>query len=229
MASTDFLPSTESGLIAWSDNFNTKINADPVPLGLTILQSAAYTVLHDAFVAAWNALQDPNTKTQPNTVTKDDAKSALIANARELVGIIQQNPGTTDFQRAELLITIRDTEPTPVPVPANAPTVHIVSRFGKTVQIRLEDPLNPTRRGKPDGVSGATVMSFIGASPPAELSDWTFQASITRTTHDVVFPAATAAGTQVWLTAFWFNAKSQPGPLATPEETWLDSEISVAA
>ena len=230
MANTaDFIPPRESELVTWSNNFNTLINATPVAYGLTSAQTMTYTSLHDAFVSAYQIANDNSTRTPSNIVTKDDAKDVMIDNARKLVGIVQADPSVTDTQRSDLEINVPDTEPTPVPVPRDAPALTIVSIIGRTVKIRLRDVANPDRRGKPDGVNGAIIMSAEGVTPPSDIGEWKLEMNLTRTTADVTFPAALAAGAQVWLTAYWYNTKGESGPAAAPQTTNIAGGLSQAA
>ena len=229
MASTNFLPDRESELVTWSTNFNTRVNATPTTFGLTAPQAAAYGDLHDAFVSAYTAATNDATNSRSAVVTKNDAKALLVAGARQLAGIVQRFPGTTNTMRSDLGLTVRDADPTPIPPPAGAPSVVIESTSGNTVRVRMIDPANPTRRGRPDGVDGLAVFSFVGAAAPSEEGNWRFEGNTTRTTVDVVFPAATAPGAKVWFTAFYFNARKQRGPAATPVGTNVAGGAAMAA
>jgi hypothetical protein len=229
MASSNFLPDRESELVAWSVNFKMRIAGAPMTVGLTAAQAATYGALHDSFVAAWNVANNDGGNSTANIVTKNAAKAALVANARLLAGIVQKFPGTTDTHRAELGLSVRHPEPAPVPPPAFAPAVLIRSTIGNTVRIRLVDTENPTRRGKPAGVDGATVFSFVGHAAPTDEGDWKFEGNTSRTTIDVHFPKKVPPGTKVWFTAFWFNQRKQPGPAATPVATNLQGGSTMAA
>ncbi len=232
MPSSTYLPRREADLISFSTNFNTKINIDPLPYGLSVQQATDYTVLHDAFVAAWNMLQDPATRTQPNTVTKNDEKAALIGGPggiRQLVGIVQQNPATADAQRSDLRLTIRDTEPTPVPPPADSPVLTIVSTIGRVVSIRLQDLSDLNSRAKPDGVYAANVLSYVGEEPPTDLADWKIEGTFTRTMGAVTFPASVPAGSTVWITGYWLNTKGESGPAAPMQTTNVAGGLPQAA
>jgi hypothetical protein len=226
---SDFLPTRDGDLLTWSVNFNAKINATPTDYGLTAGQATAYTTLHDAFATAFQTASDPLTRSPANIVAKDGAKAALITSARQLAGIIQKYPGTTDFMRSELGLTVKDAEPSPIPPPADAPQLDVVTVSGRTVRIRLRDVANPTRRGKPAGVSGASVFSYVGATPPPDVAAWKFEGNIGVTKVDVTFPTTVEPGAQVWLTAFWFNPRKQSGPACTPVTTYLAGGLSMAA
>ena len=229
MASTNFLPDRDGDLVTWSVNFKTKITATPTAYGLTAPQSTAYGVKHDAYAAAYQTASNPDTRSPTNIIAKDVARFALAADARMLARIVQATPSVTAEQKSELGLTVRDVEPSPIPPPAIAPGLDIVSTVGNTVRIRLHDVTNPTRRGKPAGVAGASVFSFVGAAAPSELSDWRFEGNTTRTSVEIVFPAATPPGSKVWFTALWFNPRTQAGPTTAPVGTNIPGGAAQAA
>ena len=227
---SEFPPGREAELVTFSINFKTKITATPTTFGLTAAQATAYGTLHDAFAAAYATANDPLTRSPANVATKNQAKVNLVANLRLLAGIVQRAPGTTNTMRIELGLPERYTEPTPIPPPGASPLINIKRTEGRTVGIRLIDPTNPTRRGKPPGVFGASVFSYVGATAPADLSAWKFEGSTGRTTVNVEFPSTVAAGATVWLTAFWFNPRKESGPACDPVSANLPGgSVSMAA
>src|SRR5688572_12047548 len=147
----DFFPSREADIVTWSNNFDSLITATPIPYGLTAAQATAYGAKHDAFVAAHQTANDPATRSPSAIVAKDVAKAALAAEARMLARIIQATPSVTAQQKSDLGLTIRSSEPTPIPPPAAAPDMDIISAVVRTVKVRLRDSASPTRRGKPEG------------------------------------------------------------------------------
>jgi hypothetical protein len=211
---TNFLPSREADLVTWSVNFKTKITATPTAYGLTAAQASAYGTLHNAFVAAYQMANNPNTRSPSNIIAKDTAKNALETSARMLARMVQATPSVTAQQKSDLGLTVR-VGPTPIPPPSDSPNIDVVGRMGTTVSTRLHDG-SGSRRGKPAGVAGASVFSFVGTQPPMNVNDWKFEGNNTRTTVDVTFDAALAPGTVVWLTAFWYNPRGQSGPGCTP-------------
>lgn len=215
MASNDFIPAREADLVTWSINFDTKITATPTDYGLTALQATAYAAVHDAFIAAYNMANDPTTRSPVNITAKNTAKAALIDEARELARIVQATPGVTPAQKEGLGLNPRTNGPSPVPVPEEAPTLDVVVREGTMVRIKLHDG-SGSRRGKPAGVAGASVFSFVGATPPVEVSDWKFEGNTTRTVVELNFAAELPPGTIVWMTAFWYNPRGMSGPGCTP-------------
>lgn len=216
----DFIPSREADLVTWLSTFGSVATAAPTTFGLTAGQCTTFTTLATTFSDLYAQSQAQGTRTPMVIIQKDQAKANVIANARVLAGIVQKFPGITNAQRAELGLTVH-VQPGPVPAPGAAPGILVLSQDGRTIRIRLIDPENPTRRSKPPGVSGATVMSYVGATPPDSADGWKFEGSITKTQFDVVFPSTVAAGTKVWITAFWFNPRSQSGPAAPPVSAFL--------
>ncbi len=207
---TPFPPTRESELLAFSANFDTLISAAPTSYGLTAAQATAYKTLHTAYADALLLATQPSTRTKPKITAKDVAKDALVdgpGGLRELAAIIQAFPGTTDEERENLGLPVRDDEPTPVPAPVIPPVMSIEKQLGRSVTVRLRDAENPDRRGKPDGVIGASVFMFVGEDAPANPMNATFLFNTSKNVFVIDFPAEIASGAKVWLTAFWFNRK----------------------
>jgi hypothetical protein len=233
MSSISFLPRRESDLVNFSTNFNTYINANAAAVGLTMIQAAAYTVLHDAWVAAYNAVNtNPNGRTPGNFATKNTAKANLIDGVngiRQLVEIIQAFPGTTDTERADLWLTIRDTVPTPVPIPAQPPILTIVGTLGRSVKVALADMDNPDSRAKPFGVKGAAIVGCVGAVASSDPMKWSPLAQTSTLQAEAVFPDTVPSGSTVWLRAYWFNNRNQTGPACAAQMTSVSGTMAEAA
>lgn len=227
---SSFLPGREASLITWSNNFSTLISATPTAFGLTAAQATAFATVNTAWVTAYNTAKNSLTRSPANIITKNQAKKTMIAEARQLAGVIQKFPTITNTQRSELGLTVPST-PSPIPVPSSAPAVEINSVSGWTVNVRLHDSTSGSKRGKPAGVSGASLFSFVGATAPADIASWKFEGNTGRTAKlQVTFDSSNAPGAKVWLTAFWFNNRKQSGPACDPISTNLQGgSVSMAA
>lgn len=213
------MPTSDSLLVGWGDNFDTKVTASPVTYALTATQATAFHTAYAAYTAAYSTLvSDRAGGTQSRTLTaqKNAAKAALLAVGRELYGIVQDSRSVSVADKLDVGVNPRDAVPTPVPVPATAPGIELLGVVGTTVKLRLFDTAVSGRRGKPPGVIGASVFSFIGTAPPADLAGWKFEGNTGRTKINILFPADTAPGTKVWLTASWFNSRKQAGANTDP-------------
>lgn len=225
-----FLPRTDAALLAWSLNFKTMITATPTDYGLTAALATAYGALHDAYAAALQTATDPSTRTKGSVEAKNASRTALKANARLLANLVNGTASVTDAQKLDLGLTVRDLNPTPIPPPSAAPELDVVNVSGRTVKIRLRDAAVPSRRGRPVGVIGASVFSYVGETPPEDISGWKFEGSTGLTSVSVTFPVTVPPGAQVWLTAFWFNPRKQSGPACTPVSTHVQfGGMSMAA
>ncbi|HEV7298826.1 MAG TPA: hypothetical protein VGN72_05625 [Tepidisphaeraceae bacterium] len=105
---SDFLPIREPMLVTWSTDFLANVGVIGVDhVGLVSAQQAALQVAVDAFVSAYGLANDPATRTRPSVELKRTTKGQMIAMIRQLAGIIQKHPATTDAQRAQLGLTVR--------------------------------------------------------------------------------------------------------------------------
>jgi hypothetical protein len=230
---TNFVPTREAELIGFVRNFSFYITGAPASFGLTAPQAAQFTTLMDSFIDAYDLLQNPATKSPSNVAAKDTAKAALIdgpGGIRALANLVQAHPGITVQQLTDLRLTVRDVEPTPVPRPADAPAVEILNNTARTVTLRVFDARETGRRGKPDGIKGATVFTFVGEEPPTNIELWQFNQNTTKPYRvTVTFPESVAEGAKVWIAAFWFNPTAQSGPLSEPVSTRVIGGLVKAA
>ena len=221
------VPTKDSALATFAPNFATIVTGAPTTYNLTAAQCTALTTASTNFLAAYNAVRADGMRSKSLTAAKNSARAALLLLLRPAYAQIAALTSVTDAQKIALGITVRKV-PAPQPPPADAPAVNVVFVRGRTVRLRLRDAASTTRRGKPVGVASATILSYVGSTPPADLGAWRFEANVTHTLVDVTFSAATAPGAQVWFTVFWSNRKDQPGPACDPVGTYLQPG-SVAA
>jgi hypothetical protein len=217
----------DADIVAGSANFASLIATGFASYGLTNAQATAFGTLNTALQSSYSAAINPSTRTPVSVEAKTLAIKSMRASAINLAKIVYSTASVNDSQLVALGLLPRSTR-TPVPPPASAPDIDVVSVGGNTVKIRLH-PAGSTRRGKPAGVSGASVFSFVGASAPTDESDWKFEGNASRTSLSVIFPGSTAPGARVWFTAFWFNERKQRGPAATPVGTNIPGGSAMAA
>lgn len=219
MPTTDFLPRREAELVTWVNTFKGLIQTNYASYGLTAADSASYGPLATSFINAYNLAEAEATRTRSSILAKTQAKVNLLRYTRQLAAIIQKFPGTTDQMRSDLGLTV-PVQSGRIPQPSSAPELVVLQREGTSVLIRLRDA-SSARRGKPLGVQGARLYSFVGANPPADVDGWKFEGQITRTRANIVFPADTAPGAKVWLIACWYNPRGEVGPACPPVGTYI--------
>jgi hypothetical protein len=228
----NYLPTRETEITAWSAAFLANITPAPTTLGLSALQVGAYGTLNSNWTAAFALANNNATRTPAAIEAKNVALDDLINGTngiRQLVNIIQAFPGTTNEQRIELGITVRDEEPTIIPAPDTAPVLVITATQGRRVSCRLKTFGSEEGRGKPENVAGATVLMHIGEEAPIDPLQWIFCLNTTQTQFDVDAAPTIAAGAKVWLTAFWRNRKDEAGPTSVPVSARVGDTIAEAA
>ncbi len=209
----DYLPSREAQLVTFTGEFSTNISKNSKGYGLTVDQATEYATTRERFVTAFNVAQNPLTRTPPNIQAKDAAKTSLINATRMLVDVVQAWPEMTNEKRADLKITLRDRKPTPSPVPSTSPFIKVKSIDGRIVTFECQS--TKTSRGKPKDVSGVTLFSHYGPTPPQTAEGWKLIGMSGRTTVTTTFDDMDAGGT-VYVTGFWFNGRKQSGPSGKP-------------
>lgn len=221
-------PTSDTGLLQWSQNIVNLITPTPATYGLVAADVTTYTALHTAYSTALAAC-DPNQRNKPAVVAKNAAKAALKNGATLLANKIYASPTVTDAQKTALGIPPRAT-PTPIPAPSSSPVIEVVSVSGWTARIRLRAG-EGAGRGKPAGTIGASIFSFVGEEAPTDIGQWKFEGSTGRVTSvDVTFANTLAPGACVWFTAFWFNGRKQSGPASAPISANLPGgSVSMAA
>ena len=212
------IPVQDVLLVDWSTNADARLTASPVTYGTTAGVAAQYHTLHDLYVQAYNtvvAARASGTRSASLTELKNQGRTNLLNFARPLYKQVQANASVSASAKIELGVVV-PAHPAVRPVPAFAPGLSIVSVDGRRVRVRIFDPAHPTHKRMAAGVDGATVMSFVGAQAPQDIGGYKYEGGTSRAVVDVLFPESAAPGTQVWLTAFYFNERKQNGPACAP-------------
>ena len=207
----DFVPKKESDLVDFLQNFGTRAAAEAAAIGLTPAQCTAFNALVASFVASWEITRYRSTRSGASVIVKDERKKLVVKSLRELAGVAQKHPGTTNEQRSLLGLTVPAVRQKR-PVPAEAPVVENRGVTGNVLRIRLHG-VDSTRRGKPANCSTAQIYAYVGATEPTDPNDWLFQGATSSVAAlDVVFAADLPMGTKAWVCAAWANEKGQAGP-----------------
>lgn len=205
----DFVPAKDGDLLTWAQAYNAHITADPTRYGLQASDATTLAGLFTTYQTTLAASKNGATRGPATVLAKNQAKRNLVAFIRLTARIVQACPSVTDEMRQELGLTIRK-ERSPIPPPAYVPSIDIMSVSGRTVRIRIHSD-EALKRGKPAGVKGTHVFSYVGQVPPSNPAEWKWEGSTTLNVVDIDFPATVPAGSQVWFTACYFNERLQTG------------------
>jgi hypothetical protein len=167
-----WLPLKDQDLRAYCQAWVATITPSPSTYGLVVGDVTSLTSSTSSYADALALVDEPSTRTRVTVADKQNKRHALMTLMRNLYKKVRAANLTND--KLEALGLPVPVIPSPIPVPAMKPTVNIVSRDENRVTVKITDPTDPTRRGKPPGVDGIAVFSFIGAVPPNTDTGWHF-------------------------------------------------------
>ena len=157
---------------------------------------------------AWAKYENPATRTSLITGDKREARAGYEKQLTVLVANLKANTLVTDSERRELGINIRDTTPTPVPVPTSFPVVAIDSSQRRCITISFRDS-ETNSAAKPKGVYGAEIRWLIAEERP-EIDELTNSDIDTRTPYTLEFTEA-QRGKSIWICMRWQNTRGEKG------------------
>jgi len=179
-------------------------------------------------LSAWNAAFPAHVKAQAAAEgarqAKDAARAALEKEVRPVTNFVQGYPKTTNADRAEMGITVRDTSPTPAPAPSSRPLALVESGQRLTHQLRLVDESTPTRRRRPSGVQRAEVFLALtapGQPAPSDPREYRYIGSVTRGETTLSFESD-KGGMQAHYLSRWVSTSGATGP-------WSDTASATVA
>jgi hypothetical protein len=186
-----FFTGTDAELYNGTKVFDAGITASPTTYGLSAPQCAAYHTLSQNFVAAYEALQDPSTRTKGATATKNSTKILLKSMASDLTRIIEGTSTVTDQQKIDLGINVRKT-PGPVGDPGTPTNFTATLRSDGALQLKWKCP-NPAGAdgvvyqisrsvdgGASEYLGGAGQRKFIDSTVPGGVSQISYTIQATR-------------------------------------------------
>jgi hypothetical protein len=209
-----YMPRPDGDFSAWANHYYEAVKAfygaqgfDPDLLMPLMKALETWNAQYPTHVAAQQRAEGARQ-------AKDAARAALEKEVRPVTNFVQGYPKTTNADRAEMGITVRDTSPTPAPAPSSRPLA-IVDVGGRlTHQLRLVDESTPTRRARPAGVLGAEVwVKLVDADSPAptDPAALTFLTMTTRPSFRADFKPGEGGKTAVSM-ARWINTRGEKGP-----------------
>ncbi|MDB5323162.1 MAG: hypothetical protein JWN40_4793 [Phycisphaerales bacterium] len=219
------VPTLDAPLAEYSTNFQALGSAAPGEFSLSVGQMAQYTVLHDNWMAAYNAAKPEGSRSRALVRAKNDMKALLLSYLRELYGVIKTSQSVTNENKTLIGVTIVDRNTSsPIRPPAQAPLVTLISVIGRVAHYRLADATAPSNRRKPINAEGAMIRSFAGATPPAtDGFGWRVEGQTGRTTFTVTYPNSVAPGTPCWVTVVWYNRRGEYSPACAPVQAYLQA------
>ena len=211
---SNYIPRPDGDFSAWAQHYYDAVSKFYEEQGFDQELLKPLKKALDTWNAQYPAHVTAQQRAEAARQAKDAARAALEKEVRPVTNFVQGYPKTTDADRAEIGITVRDTSKTPSPTPTTRPLVSVDPAARLTHELRLVDEGSPTRRGKPEGVAGAEVwVKLIDAGQPAptDPNALSFLTMTTRPTLRTDFRAADGGKTAVYMLR-WVNTRGEKGP-----------------
>jgi hypothetical protein len=216
------VPKTDAALATYSTNFLARASSAPEDFNLTAPQMADYAVLHDAFILSYNACRAEGARSKGLVARKEHDKAALLRFARQLYALVQASSEVSVRNKTEIGVKVRPTSPSPVPPPAQAPLLTLLSVTARAARYKLADATAPGARRRPPNALGAIILTHVGPTPPpVGAIGWSVHGATGRTTFLVEFPSDVPPGMACWVVARWYNRRGQYSPASEPVRTYL--------
>lgn len=229
MANRNYIPSKLGDRQLWYQNFSDYIAANFLAIGLLEADATLVIATNNAFQAAYQLAQTAETRTAATIAAMVTADNAMRTTARQYSQVVNNNPATTDEQRASMQITIRTAPPFGrISAPDTWPVMSIRSIGPLQHTLQYHDssfPSNTKNRSKPFGAANMALYMHVGATPPADPAASVFVGNFTRMPVTVEHDPASAGQTAFYY-ARWVTARGLTGPLVGPVSATVAASAS---
>jgi hypothetical protein len=211
---SNYIPRPDGNFAAWANHYYDAVEKWYSVQGFDKELLAALKKALDTWQSLYPAHVTAQQRAEGARQAKDQARAELEREIRPVTNFVQGYPKTTNADRAEIGITVRDTSPSPAPAPTSRPLALVESPARLTHQLRLVDESTPTRRARPAGVLGAEVwVKLVDADQPAptDPAALTFLTMTTKPSFRAEFKAGEGGKTAVYM-ARWVNTRGEKGP-----------------
>ena len=212
--SSNYIPRPDGNFSAWAQHYYDAVEKWWSVNGFDDSELEPLKQALSAWLAAYPAHIAAQAAAEGARQAKDAARAALEKQVRPVTNFVQGWPKTTNADRAEMGITVRDASPTPAPAPSSRPLALVESGQRLTHQLRLVDESTPTRRARPKGVQRAEVFVALtspGQPAPANPGDYRYLGSVTRGETTLSFESD-KGGMQAHYLSRWVSTSGATGP-----------------
>jgi len=216
------IPQVASQLVPWSTAFRDALLANPGNFFYDPGDLVPLTAATNLFLSTQLAVANPEARSGVLIKARNNAQTAYYEVARPMYDAIQSNPNITDANKAVAGVHVSLTTRTPVAVPNSKPLVSVINVSGTVATITIRDINNQDKRARPTGAIGANFFSYVGENAPTP-EQWKFVGQVNKSRFELELGPTLAAATKVWLTACWYSARGQAGPLSDPIFTYTQA------
>lgn len=215
---TNYIPSTDSGLVDWGDNFATLITADPPRYGLDTTAALAIQSAQDTYAAAFalggsigRVPVNPTARSPVTVAAKDAAKVAARTLFRTYAAQIRLNPGVTNDDKIALGLNLPNNNPSPIPVPASWPVLSVLSGGPLSLTLKYHDSTIGVGKAKAAGVLQMQLVATPSATPIASPDGQPIRFLVTKVPQLLVFDSGDGDKT-AYMWGRWVTRRGLVGP-----------------
>src|SRR5689334_5298137 len=95
----EFPPRKDADLLQMAQDFSTKVTDAPTDWGYTSSQATQTAAAVASYASAYQAANDPATRTKAKIAAKKTARISLVNNLRMMNRVAQSNPALSDEQK----------------------------------------------------------------------------------------------------------------------------------
>lgn len=185
-----YIPARLADFAAWLLNFSTKLTAAPATYGLVAGDAVIVAAANTSFQAAYTASSTPATRTTATIAATAASRAAAEATVRPYAIRISVNDGVTDANKILIGVNLPNASRTPVPPPATAPALSLVSAVLGQHTLGYHDVSTPASKAKPFGAVGMQLFRAIGVGAAPDPSTATLLDVITKSPSNQATAAA---------------------------------------
>jgi hypothetical protein len=208
---TDMKHMKDDELRVWAESFLTQCETNKDEWGIPADAIAGPRASCNAYTAALDIAQAPNTRSKAATVAKNEAKKALNHALDVFIAKhIENNDAITKAILLQLGLTVKDTIRTPIPEPKDYPEFFIRVKDIRALDIHFK-PIGSASKARPYGYNGAVISYAVLDTPPVNEKELTRSLLATKTPYTLFFTEA-ERGKHVYISLVWQNEKGEKGP-----------------
>ena len=209
----DYIPRSDEEFDIWQENLLSTVLPNIVNWNIPQQDYDDLLPLQTNWDNAWDGAKNKDTRSSTDVQLKDDARAAYESVLRKFVQAhLAVNRAMSDADRQSMGLTVRDTTPTPVPVPTTHPVGQIDSSQTQRHTIKFSDQ-SSSSRGKPEGVANCEIHYILDNANADPDEDPMLTAVATRSNHVIDYKASDS-GKRAYYYLRWVNTRGQGGPWA---------------
>jgi hypothetical protein len=211
MSEKKYIPSNALAFLNFVQNLMLYAMANYPRWGLSQAVLNELQLLVDAYKAAVEVSENPDTRTSASITRRNERRADLEKKLRPFVqGQLEYNELVTDDDLTAMALPVHDHTPTKHPAPHNRPGLETTSTNNREHTVRAINQ-HTGKNTKPADAYGVRYVSDIRDTPPLNADDLRHSVFSRKTTRVYEYSEENR-GKTVYYAACYENSKGEPGP-----------------